>query len=67
MQVKVLLFKYVAYLVISNPVQDEKAFIAGVKCWRRDVEERGGAKSGQIVQLQIAERGTKQLVYQGGL
>lgn len=48
MQVKVLLFKYGSYLVISIPVQDEKAFIAGVKCWKRDVEEGGGAKSGEM-------------------
>lgn len=67
MQVKVLLFKYGPHLVISNPVQDEKAFIARLKCWKRDVEEGGGTKSAEIVQLQIAERGTKQLVYQGGL
>lgn len=68
---QVLLFKhgpYSQYLVISDPVQDEKAFIAPVKCWRRDAEEEGGgARSGEIVQLQIAERGTKQFVYQGGL
>lgn len=61
------MFKYGSYLVISNPVQDEKAFIARVKCWKRDMEKGGGAKSHEIVQLQIAKCGMKQLVYQGGL
>lgn len=49
MQVKVLLLKYGSCLVISHPVRDEKAFIARVKCWKRDVEKGGGAKSGEIV------------------